>query len=385
MKKIIAFILVILTLSFVGCGGKEKLTIKDNETPLSVKQLKLSAYDPEYTFVNSFDGRYVCFNVTRPVKDEVPNGVSLETSHIIVYDTETERVEKQFDLNLSHCFVSDSVYKDGLLYYVVSGRENEYEILYSTDGEMVNKLHSILYNELDELCIDVEKDQDGDIVFVSKHQKPAENETGKQEILQLGCINSEKREIMFTYTSAGDTSEIFGLNAHKLKNIDEHSPAYMQVGQAHGGALVQQQKAFNPDSNVNGVGLMAEIPMNTIEFVYVVGNNVYYYDYTERNSLFGPMNLSVYNMESNSQVELAEYETMKKGRSWYGNDLFAYQNVDGGRIYVMNQNETVLTRSYIENKFFDKKINVLTANGKVLIVAGMFITQPDELYIVSVE
>ncbi len=385
MKKLTALVLAVITLLFVGCNNTESLKIVDNETPLAVKQLKTPEYDQEYTFVNSFDGKYVCFSVSRPVTDETAGGVSMETSHVIVYNTETEQVEKQFDLNLKHCFVSDSVYKDGCLYYVVSGRENEYEILYSTDGNDLNKLYSVPYNELDELGIDVIKDQDADIVFVSKHQKPADNETGLQEVLQLGCVNGESREIMFTYTSVNDTGNIYGLNAHKLKGIDEHSPEYMQVGQAHSGALVQQQKVFNPDSNKNGVGLYAEIPMKTIDFVYVVENNVYYYDYTEKDALFGPMELKVYNLESNTQTTIAQYEGMQKGRSWYGDDIFAYSNVDGGRIYVVKQTEKDLKRSYIENTFYDKKINVLTANGRILIVAGMFTSQPDELYIASIE
>lgn len=385
MRKITAFILLMATLLFVGCSGKEELNITDKETPVTVKQLELMEYDPDYTFVNSFDGRYVCFIVARPVREQTPEGVSMETGHVIVYDTETEKVEKQFDLNLNHCFVSDTAYKDGCLYYVVSGRENEYEILYSTDGQTVNKLHSVLYNDLDELCIDVVKDDNEDIVFVSKHQQSADNETGVREVLQIGCINRENREIMFKYTSAGTTSDIFGLNAHKLNNLEEYSPEYMQVGRAHSGAMIQQIKAFNPDSNVNGVGLTAEIPMSSIEFVYVVGNDVYYYDYAQKGELTGPMDLNVYNLESKTQVKLAEYEAMKKGTSWYGNDLFVYSNVEGGRIYVMKHEEDSLSRSYIENTFYDKKINVLTANGKVLIVAGMFTSQPDELYIASIE
>ena len=95
MKRFIALFIVILVFVLTGCGSKEKLIITDNDTPLSVQQLALPAYDPEYTFVNSFDGRYVCFAVARPVTQQTPNGVAMETSHVIVYDTETQQVEKQ--------------------------------------------------------------------------------------------------------------------------------------------------------------------------------------------------------------------------------------------------------------------------------------------------
>ncbi len=385
MKRICAFVilLAIMVFSFTGCNGIKEMKIIDNDNSIDLKQLKLPEYDPEYTFVTSFDGKYIVFSVTRPVSEDRPGGVGLETESIIVYDAETETVITQWDIGLYRCSVTDAEYKDGCIYYVVSSREEGYETLYCYDGVNITGLHTVPYNALDTMGIDVMKDKDKNVVFVSRHTKPSEN--GEMEILQLGYIDGKSSEVTFSETGH-TTSKIFNFNTYDGINGGNRRREYtfMQYSPVNG-TIIQKMEAFNPDSNNNGVSIHAQIPMKTDEFCYVVGNNAFYYDYTDEDVIFGPMSLNVYNIVDKSSVKLAEYEAMKRGDSRYGTETFVYWNYEGGNFYVLKSTDDGLERSCIENRFFDKKSTVRVGKDKILFTVGQFREQPDELYIAEIK
>lgn len=363
MKKIAVLMAFVIIFIFSGCKEEKQLTVIEDDNPVKFTEISLP-YFSEAAILRSFDGKYACFTAQKAGSSAEGENPMPQTVQILVYDTENQTVETDWQADSYIGCVMDAEYKDGSIYYVSADYESGTQTVNIYNDGKITEVYSLPYEPISSRFIDLIKDKNNNILFIYKD---------KEYNMKIGIAREEKREIM--YNISGDSEySVYNLIADGKNKNGLYNAQFNTVNYANSTFYIDRW-------NADKIETVRLVPLFS-RFFTITGDNAFYYEISDTDK----------GKEILLTGESLTNETTAVVRNLGKATIFKHWNGDEYMIYLLKDNdkysfkavkseEMQITARDVDFDFSTDNVTVCIAKDKALLAEEYEFGETSGLYI----
>jgi len=363
MKKLAVLMVFVMIFLFSGCKEEKQLTVIEDITPVKLTEISLP-YFSEAAILRSFDGKYACFTSQKAGSSAEGENPMPQTVQIVVYDTENQTVEIDWQTDSYIGCVMDAEYKNGSIYYVSADYEGGKQTVNIYNDGKITEVYSLPYEPITSHFIDLIKDKNKNILFIHK-----DNEYN----MKIGIAREKKREIMYNMSGDSEYSVynliVDGKNKNGLYNAQFNTVNYVN-------------STFHIDRwNADKVKTVRLVPLFS-RFFTIISDNAFYYEIADTDK--GKEILLTGECLTNETI--APVQNLGKGaifKHWNGDEYMIYllKENDQYSFKAIKSEEMKITVKDVDFDFSADNVTVCIADDKAIFAEEYEFGETSRLYI----